>query len=116
MAPEGRLVSRAKRAKIFWGGLFSLSWRNSKASSRRFSLSLAILNVHLRCSFAYVVVCTACCLGKMGRHKRSATVVSGSVADERVFSAMNFIKGDVRHRLDANLETVYRSTRKICSL
>ena len=32
------------------------------------------------------------------------TVVSGSVADERVFSAMNFIKSDVRHRLDANLE------------
>jgi hypothetical protein len=32
------------------------------------------------------------------------TVVSGSVADERVLSAMNFIKSDARNRLDIHLE------------
>jgi hypothetical protein len=32
------------------------------------------------------------------------TMVSGSVADERAFSAMNFIKKYLRNRLDTNLE------------
>jgi hypothetical protein len=31
-------------------------------------------------------------------------MVSGSVSDERAFSAMNFIKNDLRNRLDTNLE------------
>lgn len=33
------------------------------------------------------------------------TVVSGSVADERVFSAMNFVKNDLRNRLSTHLES-----------
>jgi hypothetical protein len=32
------------------------------------------------------------------------TVVCGSVADERVFSAMNFIKNDIRNRLETHLD------------
>jgi hypothetical protein len=36
--------------------------------------------------------------------KIALTMVSGSVADERAFSAMNFIKNDLRNRLDTNLE------------
>lgn len=32
------------------------------------------------------------------------TMISGSVADERAFSAMKFIKNDLRNRLDVNLE------------
>jgi hypothetical protein len=31
-------------------------------------------------------------------------MVSGSVSDERTFSAMNFIKNDLCNRLDTNLE------------
>jgi hypothetical protein len=31
-------------------------------------------------------------------------MVSGSVSDKRAFSAMNFIKNDLRNRLDTNLE------------
>jgi hypothetical protein len=36
--------------------------------------------------------------------KMALAMVSGSVSDERTFSAMNCIKNDLRNRLDTNLE------------
>jgi hypothetical protein len=47
--------------------------------------------------------------------KKALAMVSGSLSDERAFSAMKFIKNDLLYGLDTNLEACLLCTSSHCS-